>query len=42
MKVEGSVFVREILAEIYTRTLKPDAAVEKLKEILRLDNTKID
>ncbi len=41
-KVEGTVFIREILAEIYMRSLKPEAAVAKLREILRLDATKLE
>jgi len=39
-KVEGNVFIREILAGIYMRSLKPEAAVEKLREIVRLDTAR--
>jgi O-antigen biosynthesis protein len=38
---EGNVFIREILAEIYMRSYKPEAAVEKLQEIMRLDHQKL-
>ena len=40
-KVEGNVFIREVLAGIYMRSLKPEAAVEKLREIVRLDSSKL-
>jgi tetratricopeptide (TPR) repeat protein len=39
-KLEGNVLIREILAEIYMRSLNPEAAVAKLREILRLDAAK--
>lgn len=41
-KVEGNVFIRKVLAEIYMRSLDPEAAVVKLREILRLDMTELD
>lgn len=41
-KVEGNVEIREILALIYMKALNPEAAVEKLNEILRLESTKAD
>lgn len=41
-KVEGNVEIREILADIYMKALVPEAAVEKLKEIARLEATKIN
>ena len=41
-KVEGSVDIREILADIYMKALNPDAAVEKLKDIMRLESTKLE
>ncbi|NQT30261.1 MAG: tetratricopeptide repeat protein [Candidatus Saganbacteria bacterium] len=41
-KLEGNVFIREILADIYRVSIKPDAAVLKLSEIVRLDATKTD
>ena len=41
-KLEGSIYIREILAEIYMRSLLPEAAVNKLCEIIRLDITKLD
>ncbi|KPJ68818.1 hypothetical protein AMJ44_05355 [candidate division WOR-1 bacterium DG_54_3] len=41
-KIEGSLFIRWVLAEIYMRSLKPEAAVAKLREIMRLDATKIE
>jgi tetratricopeptide (TPR) repeat protein len=40
-KHEGNVFIREVLADIYVRSLNPDAAVEKLLEIIRLDAVKL-
>ncbi|MBN2058735.1 MAG: tetratricopeptide repeat protein [Candidatus Saganbacteria bacterium] len=40
-KQEGSIFIREILADIYMRSLRPEAAVEKLLEIIRLDPQKL-
>ncbi|NQU18133.1 MAG: tetratricopeptide repeat protein [Candidatus Saganbacteria bacterium] len=39
---ETNVKIREILVEIYMKTLKPDAAAETLREILLLDPAKID
>ncbi len=39
-KVEGNVFIREVLAGIYMRSLNPEAAVERLREIVRLDTSK--
>ncbi|MFH1825984.1 MAG: tetratricopeptide repeat protein [bacterium] len=41
-KLEGSVTIREILSEIYMRSLNPEAAVGKLREILRLDVTQLE
>ncbi|MFA6418236.1 MAG: tetratricopeptide repeat protein [Candidatus Margulisiibacteriota bacterium] len=41
-KVEASIEIREILSDVYMRTIKPEAAVEKLKEILRLEPAKQD
>lgn len=41
-KIEGSVEIREILSEIYMKALNPEAAVEKLKEILRLESSKLE
>lgn len=40
MKDESNIRIREILAEIYMRTLKPDLAAEKLREILILNPNK--
>jgi tetratricopeptide (TPR) repeat protein len=40
-KVEGSIEIREILSEIYMRIIDPEAAVKKLREILRLESTKL-
>lgn len=39
-KREGSVALREILADIYMKSLKPKDAVQKLKEIVRMDSLK--
>jgi tetratricopeptide (TPR) repeat protein len=36
MKDERSIRIREILADIYTRTLKPELAVDRLLEIVKL------
>ncbi|MBU0672268.1 MAG: tetratricopeptide repeat protein [Candidatus Margulisbacteria bacterium] len=41
-KQEGNVFIREILADIYMRSLKPEAAVAKLLEIIHLDHQKLN
>lgn len=41
-KVEGNIGIRETLADIYMKTLNPDAAVVKLQEIIRLESTKLD
>ena len=41
-KVEGSIEIREILSEIYTKTMDTEAAVGKLREILRLESNKIE
>ncbi len=41
-KLEGSIFIREILAEIYMKSLLPEAAVNKLREIIRLDFSKLE
>jgi len=41
-KVEGNIEIREILADIYMKTLDPEAAVIKLREILRLESTKLE
>lgn len=41
-KVEGSVEIREILSDIYVKTINPEAAVEKLKEVLRLESSKLE
>lgn len=41
-KVEGSIAIREILADIYMKTLDPEAAVGKLREITRLEPNKLD
>jgi tetratricopeptide (TPR) repeat protein len=40
-KQEGNVPIREILAEIYMRSLKPELAVAKLQEIIRLDHQQL-
>ncbi|MEA3493787.1 MAG: tetratricopeptide repeat protein [Candidatus Margulisiibacteriota bacterium] len=40
-KVEGNIYIREILANVYMRSLKPEAAVDKLSEVLRLDPAKL-
>ncbi|MDI6731866.1 MAG: tetratricopeptide repeat protein, partial [Candidatus Margulisbacteria bacterium] len=40
-KIEGSIIIREILADIYMRSLMPDAAALKLREIIRLDPAKL-
>ncbi|MBI5400225.1 tetratricopeptide repeat protein [Candidatus Saganbacteria bacterium] len=41
-KEEGNVFIREILANVYLRSLKPELAVAKYLEIIRLDRLKLD
>jgi len=41
-KQEGNVLIREILADIYMRSIKPEQAVTKLKEVMRLDHHKVD
>lgn len=41
-KQEGSVFIREILSEVYMKSLNPEAAVGKLREIIRLDALKLE
>jgi tetratricopeptide (TPR) repeat protein len=38
-KLEGNIFVREVLADIYMRLMSPEEAVAKLLEIVRLDAT---
>ncbi|MDD5594473.1 MAG: tetratricopeptide repeat protein [Candidatus Margulisbacteria bacterium] len=40
-KVEGSIEIREILSDIYMKVIDPEAAVAKLREILRLESTKL-
>ncbi|MFC1568553.1 tetratricopeptide repeat protein, partial [Candidatus Margulisiibacteriota bacterium] len=40
-KQEGDVFIREILADVYVRSLKPEAAVSRLLEVVRLDAMKL-
>ncbi|MFC1496116.1 tetratricopeptide repeat protein [Candidatus Margulisiibacteriota bacterium] len=42
MKDETNIKTREILAEVYMQSLKPDRAAEKLNEILLLDPNRID
>ncbi|OGC24823.1 hypothetical protein A2291_02320 [candidate division WOR-1 bacterium RIFOXYB2_FULL_42_35] len=39
-KLEGNVYIREVLADIYVRSLNPEAAVIKLEEVIRLDSDK--
>lgn len=41
-RVEGNIEIREILADIYMKTLDPDSAVSKLREVLRLESTKLE
>ena len=41
-KLEGNIFIREILSDIYMRSLNPDAAVLRLREILRLDSSRLE
>ncbi len=41
-KREGSLFIREILTSIYMKSLRPEQAVNKLREIMRLDATRLD
>lgn len=41
-RVEGNVFIREVLADVFMKSLKPEAAVTKLREIVRLDSTKLE
>jgi len=41
-KREGSVFIREILSDIYMKSLNPEEAVKKQKEIVRLDSAKLE
>ncbi|MFH1347387.1 MAG: tetratricopeptide repeat protein [Candidatus Margulisiibacteriota bacterium] len=41
-KLEGNILVREILADIYMRSINPEAAVSKLLEIVRLDAMKLE
>jgi tetratricopeptide (TPR) repeat protein len=40
-KVEGNVPIREILSDIYMRSINPEEAVDKLSQILRLDPVKL-
>lgn len=40
-KVEGSIGIREVLADIYMKVLDPEAAVNKLREVLRLEANKL-
>jgi len=40
-KVEGNVPIREILSDIYMRSINPEEAVDKLSQILRLDPIKL-
>lgn len=40
-RIEGSIEIREILADIYMKTIDPDSAVGKLREVLRLEPTKL-
>ena len=40
-RIEGSIEIREILADIYMKTIDPDSAVKKLLEVLRLEPTKL-
>jgi tetratricopeptide (TPR) repeat protein len=41
-RIEGNIEIREILADIYMKTLDPDSAVGKLREIIRLESTKLE
>ena len=41
-KLEGNVYIREILANVYMSSLKPDLAVAKLIEILKLEPSKLE
>jgi len=41
-KVEGSIEIREILSEVYMKILNPEAAVEKLREIISLEPNKLE
>jgi len=41
-KQEGSIFIREILAQIYMQSLFPEKAVGKLQEIICMDNTRLN
>ncbi|OGC09838.1 hypothetical protein A3F86_04055 [candidate division WOR-1 bacterium RIFCSPLOWO2_12_FULL_45_9] len=40
-KLEGNILIREILADVYMRSLNPEAAIKKLLEIVRLDATRL-
>jgi len=40
-KIEGNIEIREMLANIYMKTLNPEAAVAKLREIIRLEPSKL-
>ncbi|MBN3032912.1 MAG: tetratricopeptide repeat protein [Candidatus Saganbacteria bacterium] len=40
-RVEGNIGIRELLADIYMKVLDPEAAVEKLRQILRLESGKL-
>lgn len=40
-KVEGNIEIREILADIYMKTLNPEAAITKLREVISLEPGKL-
>jgi tetratricopeptide (TPR) repeat protein len=40
-KVEGNIEIRELLSDIYMKVINPEAAVIKLREILRLESGKL-
>lgn len=40
-KEESNVLIRQVLAGIYMRSLRPEAAVEKLCQIIRLDSSRL-
>lgn len=42
MNNETNTVVREVLSEVYMKSLKPDRSAQTLKEILLLDRSKID
>ena len=42
LKSKNDIRVKEVMAEVYSRHLKPELAVAELKSILEIDQTKVD